>query len=962
MRRGGSSADLVQASQVADKPTVFTEVTFQIKVETSLSEKVIVVGDCYAIGFWSPTDGFVLSTTPETYPVWTGTATFPTNVPVQYKYAVVRPDADIKWEAIKGNRTFTTTGAALYVDDGIFGELPEAASPRIRVLFSQKKSPKSGNDPIQKYTGRQAGLAVPNSTTVILVLYRLPIVATKTDHGWSFKWDDDALYLTSLALKRGMQGKVHLLWLGYPTVYIPPEDQERVQRTLMDEFNCKPVFLPEKGIVDEHYNGFCKDTLWHMFHNIVDINGPTREFDRRKWQAYCALNTKFAQTIIEVYNEGDMIWIHDYHLLVLPTYIRRRLHAAKIGLFLHTPFPSSEVYRTLPVREDILRGILSASLVGFHLFDYARHFLSACTRMLGLQFESRRGGFLGVEYNGRHVMVRVSHVGIDPERFIQRLETPDVQKTVEELLTTYKGKVLLLGIDDMDKLKGIPLKLLALYNLLTNYTCWQNKVVLIQRTLPKSGRNDEQQQVRDEIAGLVNKINTEFGRDGYRPVDYQERALEFDERVALYSIADAVINTSIRDGLNLTPYEFVCCSRDKGGVLIASEFTGCSRVLSGAIHVNPWNIEEVAAAIDKALSMSLIEKQVKHDKDYQYVTTHTTMVWAESFLSDLDRAAEKADRLTYLSLGLGTGFRVLEFGAGFKKLDVDAVVKSYRNAKRRLLVFDYEGTLTQLGSLAGLSVPSPPVLACLQRLCQDRANTVFIVSGRERKILDRWFRCVPNLGLAAEHGVYYRWNPDEEWLTLSPSVDLSWMEIAHSIFQEYTERTDGSYIEAKESALVWHYRDADPDFGLMQAKELHDHLDNVLSNFPVQVVNGKNIVEVKPKGINKGVMVEKLIADITSAGQAIDFALVLGDDRSDEDMFAALDTFFGPQMASSNSSVTATSCTVGRKPSHAKYFLDNYEEANELLVAVASARQRSSSRGSFNSLDTFGFDKMGSSH
>jgi len=336
-------------------------------------------------------------------------------------------------------------------------------------------------------------------------------------------------------------------------------------------------------------------------------------------------------------------------------------------------------------------------------------------------------------------------------------------------------------------------------------------------------------------------------------------------------------------------------------------------------------------------------------------------VWADSFLADLDKAGEKADKLTYLNMGLGLGFRVMEFGHNFKKLDPDAVVKSYRESKRRLLVFDYEGTLTPLGSLAGLSVPSAATLAILTKLCNNPKNTVFIVSGRERMTMQRWFKDCKALGLAAEHGVFFQWDRSSDWQRLSPSLDLTWMEAATEIFQSYTERTDGSFIEAKESALVWHYRDADPDFGLMQAKELHDHLNSVLSNFPVQVVNGKGIVEVKPKGINKGVMVEKLLTSMMSSElDPVDFVLVIGDDRSDEDMFATVEDFYNSGPGASEHATTV-SCTVGRKPSHAKYYVDSHDEAVELLFSLSQARPGSnrnsrtnigetsrSSRGSFS--------------
>eukprot|EP00741_Cyanophora_paradoxa_P019421 tig00021127_g18748.t1 len=1030
MRRVDSKAILGQQppnftiSDEARGPTI-SEVTFLVRVETQPTDSVIVVGDCLPLGVWQPSQGLVLRTTPETYPVWRGTAQLPPNLPVQYKY-VVRGSAEIRWEVLAANRALNPTAGVIIQDDGNFGSMGSGPGNRgATTPINLTERSKLATHPHHADLARQATFSLPRSTTVIVVLYRLPVIPSRAEDGtWSFRWDDDALYLTSQGLKRSMQGKTRLLWVGWPSCYVPPDEHERVAKQLLDEHSCVPVFL-EKESVDDHYHGFCKSQMWLLFHNILDTSGSTtKEFDRRLWQAYSAVNNRFAQSIIEVYNEGDMIWVHDYHLLLLPTLIRRRLHAAKIGIFLHTPFPSSEVLRTLPIREDILRGMLSASLVGFHLFDFARHFLSCCVRMLGLQFESRRGGFLGVEYNGRHVMVRVSHVGIDPDRFIQRLEVPAVRESAHQMAARYRGRTVLLGIDDMDKLKGIPLKLMAFKQLLTSYPQLRGRVHLVQIGLPKNARHEEQAALREEIRALIGEIDAAFATGTYRPVEFSERALTFDERVALYSVADVVVNTSIRDGLNLVPYEYIVCSGDRSGTLVVSEFTGCGRGLAAASIVNPWNTEEVATAIHRSLSASPIDRQVKHDKDYEYVTRHTTQTWADSFLADLEAAAEKADKSTYMSLGLGTGFRVLEFGTGFKKADFDEIVRSYRRSKRRLIVLDYEGTLVPGGRETARQAPSEAVLNGLKALCNDPHNTVFIVAGRERKILERWFGSVPKLGLAAEHGIYYRYGPEapEGWRLSVPSLDQSWMEAALDLLQSYTERTDGAYIEAKECALVWHFRDADPDFGAMQAKELHDHLDNVLGAFPVQVVNGKGIVEVKPRMCNKGSTVERILGDLAEQSRSmgipcVDFVLVIGDDRSDEEMFNALENYaespgcnwglhlgrtrstssaggspqhtpaspaFGAMPAPAlpppalggpaasgldspalgvpgsgypslsghphPSELASFSITIGRKPSHAKYFLDNYEETNELLSALARNRS-SSSRGSFSSFD-----------
>ncbi|CAL1400836.1 unnamed protein product [Linum trigynum] len=778
---------------------------------------------------------------------------------------------------------------------------------------------------------------------IIIVANQLPVKAKRRpdNKGWSFSWDDDSLLLQC---KDGFHEDMEVIYVGSLRVEVDPNEQDDVSQLLLDKFNCVPAFLPP-DILTKFYHGFCKQHLWPLFHYMLPFSASHGgRFDRSLWEAYVAANKIFSQRVIEVINpEDDYVWIHDYHLMVLPTFLRRRFNRLRMGFFLHSPFPSSEIYRTLPVREEILKALLNSDLIGFHTFDYARHFLSCCSRMLGLEYQSKRG-YIGLEYYGRTIGIKIMPVGIHMGQIETVLMHADNEWRVKELKQQFEGKTVLLGVDDMDIFKGLNLKLLAMEAMLKQHPKWQGRAVLVQIANPARGRGKDLEEVQAEIEESCKRINETFGRPGYEPVVFIDRPVSLSERTAYYNVAECVVVAAVRDGMNLTPYEYIVCrqgvsdsssssdsSVPKKSMLVVSEFIGCSPSLSGAIRVNPWNIESTAEAMNEAISMSDNEKQLRHEKHYRYVSSHDVAYWSRSFFQDLERACKDHFRRRCWGIGLSFGFRVVALDPNFRKLSIDAIVSAYLRSKKRAILLDYDGTVMPQTSIN--KSPSQEVLSIINTLSSDAKNTVFLVSGRGRDSLGQWFSPCKKLGIAAEHGYYLRWSADKDWEICGQNCDFGWFQIAEPVMKLYTESTDGSYIETKESALVWHHRDADPGFGASQAKEMLDHLESVLANEPVTVKSGQYIVEVKPQGVSKGVVAEKIFTSMAEKGRLADFVLCIGDDRSDEDMFERIDNASTSGVLSSSTYVFA--CTVGQKPSKAKYYLDDTSDVLHMLRALA---------------------------
>lgn len=841
---------------------------------------------------------------------------------------------------------------------------------------------------------------------VIIAVHRLPVLVHRTLEGhYHIEWEDDNLICPSGLMKDSYSeanwdqvNSMRLTWVG--TVHcaepIPKEDEERLAKQLED-FHCVPVFLSEP--LGSTFHNFCYGTLWPVFHNIVDVYGalPTRWWNpgqqRNAWASYKTVNRIFVNKVIEVYNDGDLVWLQGLHLLVAPSFLTRRLPCVNVGIFLHTPFPSSEIFRTLSVRADLLRGVLAADHIGFHLYEHARHFLTSCRRILGLKYSAQPGGYIGVEFNGRMVMLTISHIGIEPT-FMNRINASDVVEQDTAILAAKYEKskrTIFVSVDRVERLKGILLKLGAIESFLAHHAEYVEKAQFVQIGIwDSSNPTPEKDSVRAEILAHMKRINDRFGVHRAEPVfAYSEvENTDMASRLPLWRVGHVLLTTSVRDAVNLYPFEFIYAHElaSSPGIVIVSEFSGSSRVLTGSIGVNPWKRDEIVRAMELAFTMSAEERTARHEKDLEYIITNSRTKWAERILVDLKRTKKQTAEGEYMGYGLGLGFRMLEFNAGFKMLETDVVAKAYRETFRRVLFFDYGNTLTleestgvhnfakylssgeQNAFVSNSETPkaSSDLLASLTLLCADPRNTVFVLSGKERLDLEKTLGSVRGLGLAAEHGYLYKWGTGansgslltsqalastfegEEgvWLCTKDNFDDSWKDVTHAVMDIYTQRTHGTYIELKGSALLWQYRDADPEFGQLQAKELHDQLLQVLEHFQVEVVTGTDYLEVRPEGVDKGVIVDRVMSTIEStSGQYVDFILCMGDDLSDELMFQYLEGV--------RSRPNMYTVTVGKKPSAAKYFVNDVDQVMEIVHAMTKVSTAAKRNFSMNDLRLF---------
>ncbi|DAZ96493.1 TPA: hypothetical protein N0F65_008360 [Lagenidium giganteum] len=843
------------------------------------------------------------------------------------------------------------------------------ASHRLPVRLTREEVPATDD----ATAGSDSSAAAPSPTRVV----------------WRAEWAGDRVIEAQNTFSHHeISERAKIKFVGrVPEWDVPVAEQAEVARVLR-EFQCYPVFV-SKEEAKLFYEDYCKLTLWPTFHNIIDLYSPvdvflddagpqsatekpthywTPEFQKLAWQAYANVNQLFAHKICDLYEPGDVIWVQDYHLLLTPSYIIRKVRAANIGLFLHVPFPSSEVFRTLSSRKELLRGMLNADHIGFHLFEYARHFMSACKRILGLAYHPILRGQLGIDYGGRRVAVTCSHMAIDATRIEDTLALDVVRDKVVSLRQKYTGKKIFAGADTIERLKGIPLKILAFDSFLTRCPDFVGKVVLVQKGIHRKGRVTDYLQSKKEIDQLVNAINKKY-YDAAKGlvIDYEELdEFPFKDRLALWRVADVQITTVLRDGLNTIPFEYIVAhNRTASGVLILSEFSGSSRLLSGAITVNPWELDQLIDSLRDAVYMSPKEKEHRRDCDFQFVSSNPPRRWAKCVLSDIVNARKKDDTFVYMGTGFGLDFRVMEVSASFRKLTEQEIAPSYRTSKSRAIFLDYYRTLApDVSKVIGVRWPDVPLsaLATLEHLCKDPRNTVFVVSGCNCDLLTEKFGGVPGLGLVAEHGYFIRrallgndariqrpWERHGD-VFQTETCGRKWREKAERIIQLYVDRTNGSSLELRKSAVLFRYGKSDFEFGALQAAELKEHLEGVFHGWPLNVIQGKDYIEVRPEGVGKGKIIGHIMDKMKAENNPVDFVLCIGDDVADELMFEALNERVASFDMPKDKVFT---CTVGQKPSKAEFYLDDYTDVISLLKSLRVVSTKSNRNYSLSDMQTF---------
>lgn len=638
------------------------------------------------------------------------------------------------------------------------------------------------------------------------------------------------------------------------------------------------------------YNGFSNRALWPLLHYMIEHC----VFDHEQWLAYEAVNRKFADKIIKSTKANDLIWIHDFHLMLVPKMIRDQRPESRIGFFLHTPFPSSEMFRVFPWRNQILNGLLGADVIGFHTYDYLRHFRSSLLRILGIDSEMS-----AIQLLGRKILLNAIPVGADWGNIARFLKDSKVQAKYQEFKKHTQKIKILLGVDRLDYTKGIDRRLEAYEMFLENYPEWRGKVEFFQIMVPSRTEVESYKDLKRRVDQIAGRINAQYGRWDWTPIRCFYRQLAMDDLMNYYARANVAVVTPLRDGMNLVAKEFILAQHvNDPGVLVLSEFAGAAAELADAVSVNPYSCKDMMEAFRTALSMESSEIKRRYQSMYQALTVHTAEKWGRDFVESLRQSA-----------------RVAKISAPLLRIGSQRSIRAnFRHSQHRLLLLDYDGTLAPIVSHPLHAAPSLELKKLLTQLSQHPRNTVAVVSGRDRDILQSWLADT-GVYLCAEHGAWI-WNK-EQWIQNYVDSHPSWKDKIRPVLQTYTARTAGSFIEEKSEALAWHYRLCEPEYGAWQAQNLAFNLESYIQSMPLQCLMGKKVIEVRYRDVHKGTVWKWFKKQFPKT----DFVLACGDDRTDEDLFLAL-----PK--------SATCIHIGETQSAAPHRLNTPKELLQFLQSL----------------------------
>ncbi len=659
-----------------------------------------------------------------------------------------------------------------------------------------------------------------------------------------------------------------------------------MKKRLREELQSQPVFISEQ-LIKRYYENFSNRTIWPLFHSFPAYV----KYALQDWEAYQKVNYMFCKTVIPLIKPNDIIWVHDYHLMLLPKLLRERIPNIPIGFFLHIPFPHFDIFRILPQHREILDGLMGADLIGFHTYEYAHSFLVSVRRTLG--YDNTIGQIL---LGDRIVQADVFPMGIDFSKYSEATESSVVQDEIAKIKEKVGERKLVFSVSRQDYTKGIPNTIDAIAKFLEKHPEWHQKITFMLIVVPSRGHVDHYMLLKTEIDRLVGKINSQYGTLDWMPIIYIYRSLSFEELAALYASADVGFIIPLRDGMNLIAKEYLAVKND-GGVLILSDMAGAARELLEAIIVNPYDTAELVDALIKALQMPVSQQEESNKIMRARLKTYDICWWVERFL-------ERLDEVIYLSKSLSVKF--------FDEESKQEMKRKYNESQFRLILLDYDGTLVPFSREPGRAAPDDNLIDLLQKISSPSHNEVVILSGRDRHTLEKWFGYL-NVALVAEHGGWVRTNPASAWTSVTNPIEEGWKKEVRPIFNLFFDRIPCSFVEEKDYSLVWHYRMADLKSSSIAAKELLDVLTNLTANLNIRVLPGNKTVEVRNSGVSKGIFFSQYLLHKNA-----DFILAAGDDWTDEDLFAALpDSSF--------------SIKVGIRASRARFSIRSYRDMRALL-------------------------------
>lgn len=641
---------------------------------------------------------------------------------------------------------------------------------------------------------------------LIVVSNRLPFVLNRKPDGGLERKQSAGGLVTAVApvvieckgLWIGWSG-LHDLKPGTPLPEADPEDRAPTAGLLSSQII--PVHVDEDEF-EKYYNGCCNGTFWPLFHSMPD----RAVFQADAWKAYLRVNEEFARCTIQAlkkvlaeldaegkHNVAPVIWIHDYQLFTAATTVRQVVEEenlrCKLGFFLHIPFPSWDIMRLFPWDDEILQGILACDFVGFHIEDYCLNFIDCCCRRLGCRVDRNN---MFVELAGRTVHVKALPIGIPFERFVKLAEEAPV------LMKDTDNVKVILGVDRLDYTKGLVHRIRAFERLLEKHPEYAEKVTLLQISVPSRTNVREYKQLKEEMDQLIGRINGRFSHPNWSPIRYIYGCISQEHLAAHYRDSAIALVTPLRDGMNLVAKEYVACQIKDPGVLILSPFAGAGGMMHEALLVNPYEIDQAADVLHRALQMPFEERELRMTQLRNREQQLNVNYWMNSFLASMGALQndEERDPLTNKMSPL-----TLDDFDNYLINHIDDVCKLS-------LILDYDGTLAPLTSHPNLAFMSEETKRVLDRLSNMPDVNIAIISGRSLENVSNMVN-LDRVTYAGSHGLEILHPDGTKFIHPVPTQNAEKLRELMRLLQDEVCH-DGAWVENKGVLLTFHYREAAP--------------------------------------------------------------------------------------------------------------------------------------------------------
>ena len=962
-------------------------IQFKYKCNINNEEEIRLIGGNEEIGNWNIINAKKLKFDSKEN-IWVSdNISFPQNNSIEYKYTIFKNNKLIKWEELPNNNNRkinieNRTKLIIFDKENDPNGIIEKSDNYNNKIESEKKENIVNNENKKKeeddkfkdlnyesfiedddndakrhsFYGKEYS---ESEDQVIMVSLYLPYNGVKIDDKFEIQITNDPLYHT---LHKLIANSKNVKWFG--TIKNQNLLSEEEKTEISTKLKEKNMYLMNYDVeLFKKIQKLFTDIFEPIFHyqsfspNILDEISNFEEY----WEAYLKLSELISDQIINYINEHTLIYLHDYPMFLVPSILYSKcakncseeiFQNLSIGLFIHATFPSYENFKKLPYREEILKSIMNCSVIGFHSNDYSRNFLVTSKRLLSINYESTLNGDIAVNYFGRSAMIRVHKVTPEIDYIKEDSSTEEFKKFYDRIKNKYPNKSIFVSVDDMKMLSCVKTKMEGYKKFLEDLGDNISKCVYLlfirisTDELDKDGKifqvDESQKEMLEKIDEICKEIKEEYGEN---VIDVIKEKLSYEERLAVFASSNCLVRTSKQESYSLGVYEYLILKKlfnqENSFSYMLSELSGMTSSLASSVKINPYDYDSVYKGFIQAYQDIYGEKDQKDkltiDKDFSHVMKSSCKKWLNSFLKDIKNTKLSDENTFYMGVGEGLDFKLMKMNSNFEQLNKDLVMSLYKKSNRRLIFLDYEGTLPSSApyskneeKIAKGYRPNDEILKILEKLCSDDKNIVYIITGRGTNLLTNWFGSVKNLNLAAEHGFIFKNNEKKKWKYIIDEYNNDWINSCADILEPYTERCEGSFLEIKESSIVWQYSDCDQELGKAFANIISNELEKFTKKLNLKVVNGKGYLEIIALGIHKGYFVSYIVKKNFKKNHFPDFILCAGDDTTDEKMFHYLKRK-EDNIQNLNKNANLISIIVGKKPSQAKYYVNGPNDIKDLL-------------------------------